>query len=309
MPDFRIFSLQRALLAAVLLIGAVATAHADPVSIPASSIPDYGIIRRVSETLPVPPRSPWSALPESIQDADTGISLVSGLLHQHYVEDGAGATLDAEHGSIPFMRLSWRGQYDHFGWGAGLRYATGSDRYDGGVQSCTASGCTVTPTSGSAGNKILDLTLDANYGFSPLPHLALLPGVFVSQHLWLRDLHGAGGYDARYSHRMAGAQLGLQYSLDRFVLGLRGRYGVMFSPHNTASITPATFDLGPGAYSALRLRLTWAATPRIRLFIGDEYSGFSYGASQQVPVGGGLMLREPHSRTQQNVIEVGVTAW
>jgi len=283
MPDIRVFSLQRTLLAAALLIGAVATAHADPVSIPASSIPDYGIIRRVSETLPVPPRSPWSALPESIQDADTGISLIGGLLQQHYVEDDTGATLDAEHGSIPFLRLSGRGQYNHFGWGAGLRYATGPDNYDGGLQSCTQGGCTVTPATRSTGNKILDLTLDADYGFSPLPHLALLPGLFVSQHLWLRDLHGVDGYDERYSHRMAGAQLGLRYNLDRFVLGLRGRYGVMFSPHNTASITPATFDLGPGAYSALRLRLTWAATSRIHLFIGDEYSGFSYGASQGMP--------------------------
>ncbi len=309
MPDFRIFSLQRTLLAAVLLIGAGATAHADPVSIPASSVPDYGVIRLVSETLPVPPRSPWSALPESIQDADTGISLASGLLHQHYVEDDAGATLDAEHGSIPFLRLSGRGQYDHFGWGAGLRLATGSHDYVGGLQICTAGVCTVTPATGSTGNMILDLTLDADYGFSPLPHLTVLPGVFVSQHLWLRDLHDMGGYDERYSHRMAGAQLGVQYSIDRFVLGLRGRYGDMFSPHETATITPATFNLGSGAYSALRLRLTWAATSRIHLFVGDEYSGFSYGASQPVPVGGGLALQEPHSRTQQNVIEVGVTAW
>jgi len=309
MPDIRIFSLQRTLLAAALLIGAVATAHADPVSIPSSSVPDYGIIRRVSETLPVPPRSPWSALPESIQDADTGISLASGLLHQHYVEDDAGATLDAEHGSIPFLRLSGRGQYNHFGWGAGLRLATGSDDYDGGIQTCTAGVCTVTPATGSTGNMILDLTLDADYGFSPLPHLAVVPGLFVSQHLWLRDLHGVGGYDERYSHRTAGAQLGVQYSINRFVLGLRGRYGVMFSPHETATLTPAAFNLGSGAYSALRLRLTWAATSRIHLFVGDEYSGFSYGASQVVPVGGGLALQEPHSRTQQNVIEVGVTAW
>lgn len=281
-------------------------AHAAPVTTPPASLPDYGVIRLVSETLPVPPRSPFSDTPETIQSADTGLSLAGGLLHQHYVEDQVGKTLDTEHGSIPFLRLAWRGQYDHFGWGAVLRYATGSDHYDGALQSCTASSCTLTPTTSSTGNKILDLTLNADYGFSPLPHLAVMPGLFVGQHVWLRDLHGVGGYDERYSHRQAGVELGVQYSLDRFVLGLRGRYGTTFSPHLISTISSARFNLGSSAYSSVRLRLTWAATSRIHLFIGDEYSGFGYGASQQVPVGNGLALREPHSRTQQNAIEIGV---
>lgn len=269
--------------------------------------PAYQTIRLVADTIPPPPRSPFSALSPAIQNFDSGFGLSGGLLHQHYVEDQAGKTLDAEHGSIPVVRLFWHGQWDHFGVGVTAQYATGSDTYDGALQSCTASGCTLTPVTSSTGNKILDLTVDADYAFSPLAHLAVLPGVFIGQHVWLRDLHGKGGYNERYSDHVVGAQIGVQYRLGRFLLGLRGRYGTTLSPHQTATITPATFNLGSNAYSSVRLRVTWAATPRIHLFMGDEYSGFSYGESQKVPVGGGLALQEPHSRTQQNVIEFGVT--
>jgi len=266
------------------------------------------VIRLQEEAVSVPPRSFWSAVPVALRNADSGFGATTGLLHQHYVEDSSGKTLDAEHGSLPFLRLGYQHQDQHFDYGLSLRYAFGSDRYDGALQTCTASGCTVTPASATTGNKMLDLMLHMDYAFSPLPHLAILPGLFFGQHLWLRDIHGAGGYDERYSHRLFAAGLGVQYGIGPVTLALQGRYGSTFSPHLTSTLNSAKFNLGSGAWSSVGLRATWVVNPSLRLFIGDEYTGFSYGASPMVPVGGGLAVQEPHSRTQQNVIEVGLRA-
>lgn len=256
-------------------------------------------------TPPPAHRSVFHAVPEIIQRADSGITLGIGALHQHYAETQSGQTLDTERGTLTSFRLGIGEQGDHFGFGAGLHYSQGNDAYDGALQSCTSSGCTVTPATATTHNRILTATVSVDYGFSPLPHLAVLPEVFLGQRVWFRDIKGPGAVNEFYNNLYYGAGLNVQYTHGPFVVGLHGRYGRTLAPHlNLDSQTD--FRLGTAPVYSVGARATWVALPWLKVYVDDTLSGFSYGASSAQDIGGGLMASEPRSRTIQNVVEVGV---
>lgn len=250
-------------------------------------------------------RSLFSSLPAAVRAADSGIDIGVGAFHQHYVEDQSGSTLDSERGTLTAVTLGLGEQGDHFGWDAGLHYAQGNDGYDGALQSCTSSGCTITPATAATHNRMLDATLSADYGFSPLPHLAVLPEVFFGEHVWYRSVRGPGGVDETYTNLFYGAGLGVQYAQGPLVFGVRGRYGRTAAAHMTLDSRNG-FSLGSAPMYSVRARVTWVALPWLKVYVGDTFTGFSYGVSDTQDVGGGVMAREPHSRTLQNVVEAGV---
>lgn len=261
----------------------------------------------VSASAPGPdPGGFFHAIPNAVREADSGITLSGGFLHQHYVEDQQGATLDTERGTLGWYRLGIQWQGDHFRIGTDARYTVGGDAYDGQLVTCSQSGCTSRPATTSTSNRMLDATLSAGWGFSPLPHLAVIPEAFAGEHLWLRDVQGIGAISERYSNYYFGGGLLTEYGVGRVVFGLHGRYGYTAGARLTSSLSPNTFSLGSEPWYSAGLRVTWEALPWLKVFAGDTFYGYGYGASAPQSIGNGLQAQEPHSRTLQNLVEAGI---
>lgn len=248
----------------------------------------------------------FAALPDTVQKADSGITLGVGILHQHYAESHQGRTLDSERGSMPVYDLGLNDQHDHFGWGVDLQYADGKDHYNGAIlQGCGANGCLYTPYQSTTGNKMVDAVIQADFGFLPLNNLAVIPEVYVGEHYWHRDVGDAGSQTENYNDLYYGGGLKLQYGIGPVVLGLEGRLGRTFAATLTTSAGPG-FQLGDRAVYSVGFRAGWQALSWLGVFASDTYGSFGYGASGLVQLGGGLTAQEPASRTQQNVVEIGI---
>lgn len=251
----------------------------------------------------------FASVPQVIQDADSGFTFALGTLHQHYVETQSTGTLDQEHGNLPVYTFALESQGDYFGSGLWMQYADGSDHYDGALQyyNPTTHTITLTPYQTTTQNKLFDLRYDLDVGFSPIHGLAVIPLGFVGLHLWHRAIQGTGAVTENYLDGYYGVGLRLQYALsEQFVLGVTGRYGTTFVADMTNG--SMTFHLGTAPWYSAGARLTWIPLSWLKVYVGDTFTGFSYGASavQVIPGGGGLTEQEPHSRTLQNVAEVGI---
>lgn len=272
----------------------------------ATSAPEFSTIVPKGATYAAS-RSWFAALPESMQNADSGLTVGGGILHQHYAErDAGGGTLDSERGSIPSYHLGLNFQGAHFGAGVGLHYANGSDHYDGFLQSCGGGQCVYTPAQSTTKNKMLDAIIKVDYGFSPIHNLGIIPEVFLGEHVWQRDFQGVGAYQEHYNSLYYGGGLKLQYVAGPVVLGLEGRLGRTFAGHLDASILPVAFTLGDRSLYSVGINANYAVLPWLGIYASDTYGSFSYGASDVVDIGGGLTAQEPRSRTQQNVAEIGI---
>jgi len=296
---------------AILAAGTATVAQAAPVNPQQES--------NTPASSPQPPASAphrayhfFGALPDPAQQADSGITLGLGILHQHYVETIAGTTLDSERGSLPVYRLGYAGQWRHFGFGVSVQYAHGHDYYDGSLESCTQAGCSCAPVTSRTHNQIVDLTTALDDGFSPVQGLAVIPEVLLGEHYWHRAIDGVGPSDLgsvteNYLDLYYAGGLKLQYTSGPVVLGVEGRYGRTFFARMAADPLDGTFNLGHAPVYSVRAQVTWVALPWLKLHLRDTYGSFSYGASQLLHLGNGLTAQEPHSRTQQNLVEVGIT--
>lgn len=249
----------------------------------------------------------FSPIPKIIQEADSGFRLGIGQVHQHYVESTpSSGTLDQEHGSLRSFTLAMNGQGSHAGVGFLMNYVSGNDHYNGALQYYDPSTGTMqsTPMQSTTKNMMFDMRVHFDLGFSPLPHTAIIPLVFGGFHAWHRQITGVGAVTENYIDFYYGGGLKLQYAIDSFVLSATGRYGTTTMSKMKGS--NATFNLGSMPWYSAGLRLTYVPLSWLKAYIGDTYTGFGYGASNTVPIGGGFYSSEPHSRTQQNLIEVGI---
>lgn len=261
--------------------------------------PPATVITRYGPYQPPLPRSPFSALPRSIRRADSGLTLSGGVTHQSYDETGSVGTLDAERGRLTRLGLGWSRQWRHWGLGVALGYATGSTRYYGQLQNGT-------PITDSTRNKFLDARVYLVYGFSPWPRLAVVPGVYAAQHTWLRGLGGPQPYTERYQHRDVGVTTSLQYAIPRLpvVLSLGGRLGEMISADMNG--LSHHFNLGGKMTYGLMFEADWNINARFGVCFKEAYSGFGYGKSNTVDVGGGMVADEPNSTTHRNTLGLGL---
>lgn len=249
----------------------------------------------------------FAPVPETIREADSGLSLGGGFMHQKYTETQNGATLDTEGGTLSTVSLGLGSQFSHFGFHTRLQYVGGKDTYHGALQSCTAMGCTVTPDTTRTQNIYFNFNTVVDYGFSPVHNLAIFPEAMVGLHYWHRAITGPGAVTEHYYHLDYAAGLKMQYAVGPVVLGVEGRYGRTFLSRVDVKQLGTTLHLGNAPIYSVGVRATWVVRPWLSVYAGDTYGSFSYGASNVATVQNTLMVQEPHSRTQQNFVNFGVT--
>lgn len=252
----------------------------------------------------------FAPVPYAIQRSDSGITFGAGLLHQHYVESQGGKTLGSERGNIMVYHGGIAAQGDHWDGYINVLYANGTDDYDGAIQSCTSGQngpvCTTTPARGRTGNNLLDFEVGGGWGFSPMAHFAIIPEVFFGNRTWNRHVGGPTPFVEKYTTLYYGAGLKMRYAISKVTLGVEGRYGRTFDPKMQASLVPGQFDLGSAPMYSVGAKISWQPLSWLGVYLKDTYGSYSFGQSGAMDLGGGLTATEPRSRTQQNVVMVGI---
>ncbi|OBS07909.1 hypothetical protein [Acidihalobacter prosperus] len=251
----------------------------------------------------------FGAVPNTIQDAHSGINIGIGQLSQHYQETYNGASLDSESGTIDGHEIGVGGQWSHFGFQTDYSLFSGNTHYNGAVQNIQTG--TITPVQSQTGNKIIDFDLKFDYGFSPLPGLAVMPDVFWGRHAWYRTLGGVGGYQEDYYNGYDGVGLDVDYNLGRgFVLSGNVQSGNTFGAYDNIYIGSGTqVDLGSHSWTQEGVKLSWIPSNNWNVFVSYSQTKFGYGASSLSTVqtsAGTLSLLEPNSTTRQDVLMLGV---
>lgn len=291
---------------ALLAAGAATAVQAAPVGvIPVKGNGGFSIQRPSVNTTQA--HHWFAAVPMTIRQADSGISLGGGFMHQKYTETMNGNTLDSEGGTLQTINVGGGSQYSHIGFHTGLEYAGGHDTYKGALQKCTAMGCMTTPETSRTENAILDFITMIDYGFSPMAHLAVFPEAMLGAHYWRRAIADPGAVTEDYYNGYYACGLKMQYVVGPVVLGVEGRYGHTFLSRVDIEQIGTTLHLGNAPIYSVGFRTTWVARPWLKVYAGVTYGVFSYGASKVETVQNFLLVQEPRSRTQQNFVDFGIT--
>lgn len=250
-------------------------------------------------------RSFFAPLSDPLQDANTGLVLGAGLGYHGYHESMTSRVVDKERGWLPRLHLGAEKQWGHLGAGFDVALAKGSTDYTGALQTTEPDGSVVyTPNSTSTDNTVLDFTAHLDAAFSPVPRMAVLPGVYAGYHAWLRDIQGTGGYSEHYRNKVAGFQTRVQYRYDAVLVGFGAHAGETFGAKMTAPF--GTFGLGGKLTYGLSAMAQWTLTPSLALSVSDHWDVMSYGASAAHAIDATHAVSEPASRTWVNTLEIAV---
>ena len=246
----------------------------------------------------------WGAPAQSRVDpaiARTGaVGLHALIVHQQYAETYDGATMDREDGNLSGIsvrdgRLFASGAYLRFA----LRYAGGSDVYDGQTQGGM-------PDVSTTQNMIFDGGARFGWAFASSPDSAVIPYVTLGGYEWNRGLGGPVPYQEDYSHLWYGVGVaGWIAPSPRLALCVHGSVGrtdaasLYMTGLSGIGIPDQSFTLGAAQRTTVGILAQYALTRLVRLDGGIDYLRFSYGASGINVIPGVGTAQEPDSTTRQ----------
>jgi len=233
------------------------------------------------------------------------IAVQIGGLSQDYREFNDGLVsslpevLDAETGSITYLRISYRALVRRWYGQAAFGFGYGETDYVGYLQS---PGPVYTPLKTTTTNTIYDLMFRFGYLFQLARPVAVVPYAEIGEYHWTRDIAPSASYGITeyYSHSFAG--LGAKFlfnPVDRLVWEIGG--GAAANLGSTMETGGYTYDLGDRTSLSAYTSLDYFVTGHWHAKVDVEYRRWEYGQSG---VKGGYL--EPRSDTRQTRFFAGV---
>ncbi len=214
--------------------------------------------------------------------------------------------LDTETGPVMGMGVSVSGMRGagNFYWEGYLDYSAGQTRYTGALRG-GAFGSYV----GVSSATLTNYGVRGGKGIPVQEGLMLTPYLELGHHEWDRGVN----YGELYSHEFYGVGLMGQYSpLSRVVYSISVLFGRTSQSYIEVSSGPQLTGfagrLGNSALSRFGVAADYAFNPGLHGNIAVDYMTFQYGMSAAYPVGGGLVVWEPDSKTRYIVLKVGLAA-
>jgi hypothetical protein len=254
----------------------------------------------------------------SLVAASGGVRRLSYAEYNNGLAPGLPDTLDSENGWLGAFVFEARAQapgprLQNAYARASIGYAWGNVEYDGRYQPLAPGGPTPLTATSSAG--ILDVSADLGLGVPLRPGVALTPLVGYHLRNWNRTLPSAPGQSAAlaetYTHHEFAVGALLQLVLTRgLVAGVEATVGPTIAP--SVSFQPSTtseslaVDLGSTPVVRGAASLDYAVGSVLHVLLEYDFCTFGYGRSSVVPLGNGLGLTEPDSRTFEHQLRAAV---
>ncbi len=237
----------------------------------------------------------------------SGLTFSVGQLHQNYAEhpapgSGTPDPADTQTGNITSYGVGMDNMGGHVGLSWDMNYSKGNTSYNGYLNNPP----TFTPLTMPTKAKIFDGMLYSKVGFSPDPHIAIVPDVFYGFHYWDRNNSGSPhGYDEKYFNTVSGFGVTLAGQPDLslpIVIQVNYQRGTTHNAKMTSAILPDTANLGSKPWTRYGAQMDYTPWSHITVFASYTHTKFQYGISQTFATG----LYEPNSTTKQNIMQAGV---
>ena len=231
------------------------------------------------------------------------------LTHVGYTETGNGilgtttGTIDTETGWVPGSALSittmkdwWLGN-DYIE--AEYNYSVGNTQYVGALQDGGVYGSVVQPTGAKQDN------CSARYGkgFVLNDEFMLTPYAELGYHKWYRLVNNGEVYTHLYSGIGA---LGQYSPVNKLVFSANAMLGSTFGSAIVVNgLKGFLGGLGNSTLYAVGASADYAFMKNLHGNVGVDYMSFKYGSSALYPLGGGLFVWEPDSKTNYLTVKLG----
>ncbi len=183
-----------------------------------------------------------------------------------------------------------------------MNYSKGNTVYNGHWNNPP----TFTPLTMPTKAKMFDNMFYLKAGFSPDPHIAVIPDVFYGLHYWDRNNSSvSSGYDEEYFNTVSGFGIAFAGRPDLslpIVIQVNYQNGTTHNGRMTSSLYSGTANLGDKPWTRYGMQVDYTPWSHVTVFVSYTHTKFQYGISQTFATGS----YEPNSTTKQNIMQAGV---